>query len=661
MYKTARAVAAGILAAFILGSCISIQANEIYGPTSLINSTFSIDEELDADEVTARVARVSFVSGDTRIRRADSDEWESVTLNLPIVEGDEIVTEAGARIEIQIAKDQHLRLAENSTLKFAAYSDEGVAVSLSLGTMHLKLLTFDTQRSFFEIDAPKSTIAIRSAGSYRIDAGAVGDAQIRVAVIEGEARIYTENAGFTLNSGRQARLHIDGPYRGEWEAGNAIASLDGFDQWTTGRDETIALRLKASYYDKYYDDDIYGADDLNDNGQWIHTRDYGYVWRPHSSAIRSYADWSPYRYGHWRWMPPFGWTWVNDEPWGWATYHHGRWFYHDGYWNWSPYGYYRSTRSWWRPALVVITIVRNNICWYPLAYHQDRVNFNRPYHRRSNNGRPRNYAGPVPPIRNRESAAATRGTGGRLPLDRVPPIGVVGVDANDFGKRGREIRRMPRDVADTVIAAAPANQIPQLPTRETVGRNTGSEILAERPRRDLAAAQSRVGTIKRTADKPLDTELRTTRILGGRTIRERPVIEAARPEPQPTGIFERPAPVSRPRANRPVHSDSPAQTNPAQARPQSPPETARPRRERPVERETSVQEPPVETARPRREPAPAPVREAPRRADPPAAERPPRTNPPAKEAPKSSPAPVRESPKPARRPDTPSKRADPVS
>ncbi len=633
----------------------------------LLYSSIADGEEEDLDEVTARVARVSFVSGDARIRRSGSDEWENVTLNLPVVEGDEIATETGARIELQLAKDQHLRLAENSSLKLVTYSDEGIALSLSMGTMHLKVRTFNKEKTFLEIDAPKTTMAVQAAGSYRIDAGNIGDKAISIASITGEVRVYTENAGFTVKSGRRARLYVDGPTQGEWETGDALASMDGFDRWASDRDETIALRLGASYYDKYYDDEIYGADDLNDNGQWIHTRDYGYVWRPYSSAIRTYSDWSPYRYGHWRWLPPFGWTWVNDEPWGWATYHYGRWFYHDGHWNWSPYGYYRSSRSWWRPALVVISLIRNNICWYPLTYHQTRVNINIHFNRRNNHGR--RDSGRDNRNRGRDTVVAGRGTG-RIPIERVPPGGVVGVDARDFGKRGREIRRMPREVAETVIAAKTNDQIPELPKREEVRRGMSRDILAERPTRDIASAQARVGTIKRTGVQPLDKELRTTRILGGRPLREAPTTEMsatdARPivtEARPTGIFERPAPRrERPKVDRRIGSDGPAPATqpPAESQRQPPPtENVVRRRQPPTARETPKQEPPPESARPRRDSST--VRESPRRESPPSSEKPRDTPPRVKEAPKSDPAPAKESPKPVRRSDAPSKKADPIT
>ena len=36
-------------------------------------------------------------------------------------------------------------------------------------------------------------------------------------------------------------------------------------------------------------------------------------------------DWAPYRYGRWVWVAPWGWTWIDDAPWGFAPFHYGRW------------------------------------------------------------------------------------------------------------------------------------------------------------------------------------------------------------------------------------------------------------------------------------------------------------------------------------------------
>ncbi len=71
---------------------------------------------------------------------------------------------------------------------------------------------------------------------------------------------------------------------------------------------------------------------LADQGEWIETPDYGYVFQP---AVRD-PQWAPYSNGHWVYTDA-GWTWVSNEPWGWATYHYGRWANIEGTgWVWVP-------------------------------------------------------------------------------------------------------------------------------------------------------------------------------------------------------------------------------------------------------------------------------------------------------------------------------------
>ena len=50
----------------------------------------------------------------------------------------------------------------------------------------------------------------------------------------------------------------------------------------------------------------------------------------------SIRDWRPYCNGHWE-RTEDGWYWVSDEPWGWATYHYGRWDFDPAIgWYWVP-------------------------------------------------------------------------------------------------------------------------------------------------------------------------------------------------------------------------------------------------------------------------------------------------------------------------------------
>src|SRR5207237_1523080 len=46
------------------------------------------------------------------------------------------------------------------------------------------------------------------------------------------------------------------------------------------------------------------------------------------------------------------WTLVSYEPWGWAPYHYGRWFYYNYAWAWWPGPVYPAYRPFWAPAFV---------------------------------------------------------------------------------------------------------------------------------------------------------------------------------------------------------------------------------------------------------------------------------------------------------------------
>jgi hypothetical protein len=84
----------------------------------------------------------------------------------------------------------------------------------------------------------------------------------------------------------------------------------------------------------------------------------------------------PYRDGHWSWIEPWGWTWVDDAPWGFAVSHYGRWTQSGGAWGWVPGPV--ASRAYYAPALVVFIGGANfqislssgavsGVGWFPLA------------------------------------------------------------------------------------------------------------------------------------------------------------------------------------------------------------------------------------------------------------------------------------------------------
>ena len=77
-------------------------------------------------------------------------------------------------------------------------------------------------------------------------------------------------------------------------------------------------------------DVFYGS--LAGYGAWANHNRYGRVFLPANVG----AGWQPYTRGYWR-DDYRGRMWVSAEPWGWATYHYGRWG-HDSRlgWFWVP-------------------------------------------------------------------------------------------------------------------------------------------------------------------------------------------------------------------------------------------------------------------------------------------------------------------------------------
>jgi hypothetical protein len=95
--------------------------------------------------------------------------------------------------------------------------------------------------------------------------------------------------------------------------------------------------------------------DLGPYGEWIEFEPGIYAWHP----VNVDPDWRPYTVGRWVWSD-YGWYWVTAEPFGWATYHYGRWFFDDSYgWIWIP-------DTVWGPAWVEWRSNDDYIGWAPL-------------------------------------------------------------------------------------------------------------------------------------------------------------------------------------------------------------------------------------------------------------------------------------------------------
>jgi Family of unknown function (DUF6600) len=93
---------------------------------------------------------------------------------------------------------------------------------------------------------------------------------------------------------------------------------------------------------------------LDQHGEWIQNARFGRVWRPHVVS-----GWRPFVYGEWI-STDDGWLWDSYEPFGWVTYHYGRWWFTaDTGWFWIP-------GDVWGPGWVTWTNFDDYVGWAPL-------------------------------------------------------------------------------------------------------------------------------------------------------------------------------------------------------------------------------------------------------------------------------------------------------
>ncbi len=108
-------------------------------------------------------------------------------------------------------------------------------------------------------------------------------------------------------------------------------------------------------HDSYRDEVGLYYDELSPYGDWVDDTEYGYAWCPRNVG----SGWRPYSDGRWV-DSDYGWTWASDEPFGWATYHYGRWALDSRYgWIWIP-------GTVWAPAWVSWQHGGGYVGWAPL-------------------------------------------------------------------------------------------------------------------------------------------------------------------------------------------------------------------------------------------------------------------------------------------------------
>ncbi|MGB7822005.1 MAG: DUF6600 domain-containing protein [Candidatus Sulfotelmatobacter sp.] len=279
-------------------------------------------QDANAQDPPGRVARLNYMEGSVSFQPGGENDWVDAVLNRPLVTGDNLWADEDSRAEVHIGSTA-LRLGAKTGITLLEVSDRAAQIRLAQGSLIVKIRHVDDEDSY-EIDTPNVAFTVMQPGDYRIDVDVDGN-RTEVTVWRGRGEVTGGGSSYTVVANQHATFtgsdHLD------YELGQVPAE-DGFDTWASNRDQVEDQSDSANYVSR----EMTGYEDLDEYGDWSYVAGYGTCWRPRVLV----AGWAPYHFGHWAWVGPWGWTWVEDEPWGFAPFHYGRWAFASGGWLWVP-------------------------------------------------------------------------------------------------------------------------------------------------------------------------------------------------------------------------------------------------------------------------------------------------------------------------------------
>jgi hypothetical protein len=327
------------------------------------NQEPSQDQNQEQDQTQdppGRVARLNFLQGSVSFRPAGEDDWVTAVDNRPMVAGDDLWADENSRAEIHVGSAA-IRLGAKTGITFLALDDHTTQIRLAEGSLIVRVRHVDDDDSY-EIDTPNIAFSLSQPGEYRVDVSEDGKQSVAT-VWHGRGRVTGGGSSYTVVANQSATFTGDDQHV-DYDLAQLPRS-DDFDNWAFERDDREDRADSANYVSR----EMTGYEDLDEYGDWSYVAGYGPCWRPRVIV----AGWAPYRFGHWVYVGPWGWTWVEDEPWGFAPFHYGRWAAVNGGWFWVPGPVV--VRPVWAPALVAFVgggggfrfSAGIGVGWFPLA------------------------------------------------------------------------------------------------------------------------------------------------------------------------------------------------------------------------------------------------------------------------------------------------------
>jgi hypothetical protein len=600
--------------ALIAGSAFTVMYAQQSQPTVLLSDGTQAPDTDPSQDPPSQVARISTMDGAVSYEPASVNDFAAAALNYPMTTGDRLYAGASSDAEFQTG-NLAVRLGALSDLTLTGLTDTLTQLGLAQGIVHLRSYQLDPNTTV-ELDTPNVAITVLEPGDVRVETDPNSDTTL-VTVFTGQVQVDGNGIQIVLQEGQSVQLRGSQPVAAQWMQ---VEPQDAFDAFSAERDAQYTTASAAQNND--LSPETIGADDLAQNGQWQNDPDNGPVWYPTAVAV----DWEPYRNGHWVWVAPWGWTWVEAERWGFAPFHYGRWGRFGNRWGWVPGPHF--VRPIWSPALVVFVGAPGVTAWFPLGprepfvpwYHASTLYVNRV---NVSNIFNRNTAQVRSGYNQRTTSLFPGDAGNRNFVNRR--IATVAMDQNAFAA-GRNVGRNSLHGSQPQLANAPIVPHPLVTPTRTAVPSTPPRAVPPRINRPTLASRNDT----RVTAPPLNNP---NSVAGPRgPVRTGPIQAPIQSNPAP--ITRNPtAPVQQPNPTRgqppvkgnppPAKQPAPAPTAPVQEPNPThglPPDRSNPPKPQPTPQPThttpiQVQEPnpthgqpPVQSPQPKPQPTPQPDR-----------------------------------------------------
>ena len=260
-----------------------------------------------AQDPPSLVGRIARLSGTVSYHGDGATQWDQAQINYPVTSGSAVWTQPSSSVDLDVGPNR-VTLDQGTEFDVDTLSDQQFTSVAPQGRVYLRVRDLP-RGQVVSLRTPRGTVTLSQPGQYEVVAGDTLS-PTQVTVQDGLAQVSAP--GMSLAVGPRQTASITGDENFAGQVGPEAS--DGFLAAQMARDQ-------PTQFARRYDappvvQQMTGYDAVAETGEWVAAPEYGRVWYPPVER-----DWVPYRHGHWAYVLPWGWTWVDDASWGFAPFH----------------------------------------------------------------------------------------------------------------------------------------------------------------------------------------------------------------------------------------------------------------------------------------------------------------------------------------------------